>query len=299
MNTTLSTLWSLILGTTTLGLEEASKIYRKLVVIGCAAIGVILLGWLFNISGFLLWMNYILFFSGLILILLLGLAPFPVAVGAGAGTVFAALQDEDLSQGVVKGIVATYRIVMGILFWYLFIMGILCTWSFQESPWSFFPIAAMGSLLAVMAVHYELQSRWLLTSFVTLYTLAVIAVGVWNTIPKEIKEGVDQENAAPVTRSATHPSAPGVGEIITVVAPPQPQRSRPFKVRNADCVQWWTDTPAADDLAVWLDGEPYTAGYRDARSVEFSSKTGAPHHVYIWRYPKTGRGPNGCNRSSP
>ena len=86
------------------------------------------------------------------------------------------------------------------------------------------------------------------------------------------------------------------GKPFKVVAPPKPKRSKRVHVGADDCIEWWTNFPKENDLEAFYDGVLYTGGYPDFSVLEFSSLTGSSRTVFVLRYPKTGLGPNGCNR---
>lgn len=204
---TLNGVWAIVAGSATIAVDEINKLYWKLVKIAAILCGLVFIQWLINSSG-APGLNFFFFFAVGGLILVMGFSPLRgPGTGAVIGTVFAALKDADLSQGALAGILGWMRGVMILLFGYWVISGVLATWPFRENPLAFWPIAAMGCILAAMAVVYGLKGK-MLPKIVTIYAVGVMAISAYTTVPflKGWFQGPTETSTQQAAPAATPPA---------------------------------------------------------------------------------------------
>ncbi|MFM2339618.1 MAG: hypothetical protein RLZZ360_254 [Candidatus Parcubacteria bacterium] len=191
----------------------------------------------FGVTGMTI--NLVIFLLGTAAILLVG-SSLP-AVGAAflAGGLFEALQDQDASQGTVKGLNALGRLVLLVSIVWILIAGILSTIPFAWNIWSFLVISAAAVTGVAVNQYFKiLEGKWLAWGMLIYAAVfAVIALlNLWGTGrmvlqsgQEAVSDGVEwtlnkngerlstqaAETAAPVKATASN-GAPGYLDPIVV-----------------------------------------------------------------------------------
>ncbi len=151
--------------------------------------------WCFNISG-LKEVNFIFFFIGGLYLVAKFSQPKMVVAGAVIGTVAGGLRDKDLSQSAAEGVKWLYKIALGLVLGFWVLAGMLATWSFENAPAAFFPVAAMTMLLAVMVEFFEMKGG-MFKKVLVAYAVGVIIVALWQTISWKSIAPTEQPEATP------------------------------------------------------------------------------------------------------
>ena len=183
-------------------LDEADKFHAEIIKYYILTLILTLIMWGFNIVG-LRAVNYILLVIGSIVIFSKAIKPINIFLAASAGLGINALQDKDKSQGVVAGIIFLSRLFIGIMFGFFLVGGVLATYSFEESPMMFFPIAAMLVLIGLTIEHYKMEGK-ILPYLIIMYAIVVIANSLWFTFPEKVQNSV--KNYVPFTSSTPEKS---------------------------------------------------------------------------------------------
>lgn len=191
-------------GVAELTASKAERIYNSLIITLLGTVGLVVIMWAINAYG-AKEINFIFFFLGGILLLIMGFTPRVVGISAVAGLAVNGLQDKDLSQGTVSGMKALYKVVTGILFGFWIVAGLLATWSFKEAPMAFWLVATMAMVIGVAIEFYEIKGgvfKWV----VIIYAIGVILAAFWQTFPQEWKpsRNADTPPATASTQVAKH-----------------------------------------------------------------------------------------------
>ncbi len=232
-------------------MDELNLIHAQLQKFLIVTMVVIIAMWGINIVG-LKEANFVFFFLGGFLILSLGSAPFLILSGAGLGVVVHGLRDDDLSKGAVAGVQGLYKIVIGSLFGFWVASGILATWSFRESPFSFFPIIAMIMLLAVMSSVFGLKGKKVPIAIITTYAVAVIGIAAWKTISIEDRPSIGSYT---IEKTVT-PASPVYQKFLATR-----EWSKEIRVEGDECFRLSTENPSAKDLVVEVRGVGHPTWY--------------------------------------
>lgn len=177
-------IWRILSGKVKDAHLEAENIHGALIAIICMTFVSTLVMWLLNISG-LKEVNFLFFFVGGMYLVTKLSHPKIVVSAAVAGAGVQGLRDEDITQGAAKGTVVLYQIFLGILLGFWILAGILSTWSFALSPASFFPIAAMGMVIAITIEFFDMKGN-VFPIVIIGYALVIIAIATWKTFPDEV-----------------------------------------------------------------------------------------------------------------
>jgi hypothetical protein len=105
-----------------------------------------------------------------------GLKPTHLAYSGAAGGIFAALFDQDKSQGVGGGPRILFNVVQSIAYTFLLISFTLITWDFSESVASFWVVALGVIIVTQTGDHGKWRNRIILS-----YTVVCILAALWMT----------------------------------------------------------------------------------------------------------------------
>jgi hypothetical protein len=140
----------------------------------------VLLMWLFNIFG-AQWLNIPFALAGLAMILFVGFAPSNMKHSLVLGGISAVFRQRKLYEELRSGISVHYRIIIAAAYAYTMTAFTLMTWSFVESPGSFW-IGFTGVLVLLMAQQlYGIGAR-MMPIFVTGYVALCIMISLWGTL---------------------------------------------------------------------------------------------------------------------
>lgn len=248
-------IWRIIQGSAQITEEEANNVYKSLVMALVAMFGLTFVMWGLNAIG-AKEINYIFFFFGGMLILIMGFTPRLVGLSAVGGFVINGLNDKDKSQGMVKGIQGLIKAVSGILLGFWIASGVLATWSFREAPMAFFPIAAMALTIGVTVQFYGMKGgvfKWV----VLIYALGVIGTAFYQTFPKEWKEAATPapRSSTPTTRVApAQTSMPNSVGVVHSFMAPEASWSTSIAVSSDRCIRWWGKNPDGNEFATQVRG---------------------------------------------
>lgn len=163
-----------------LGRDKALGLWKKLMIFICCMMGLIVIMWVFNIAD-LRGINLFLYFVGVLTLLGIYLSPRAFYIALGAGAVTAELNDQDWSQGAVKGLSGLYNVGLWSIFCFCVMAGGLATWSFAYAPAAFWIFAAASTTIVVTMLAFKIKGTWL-PWIVLIYSLMVIGFALMSTI---------------------------------------------------------------------------------------------------------------------
>lgn len=177
--------------------EQARQLHDQLVVLLLAFMAVIGVMWGLNVTGFKFVNAFIFAFGGLF-IFVQATRPIALAGVAAAGASVAWMADRDVSKGALQGLSVFYRVVLGALFGFWVLAGLLATWSFEESPRSFFIIMGMILMVTVTTATFKMATGKLSAKIIITYSVVVMLTAFWQTLTPEQKAMVPLvEDTAP------------------------------------------------------------------------------------------------------
>jgi hypothetical protein len=165
----------------TIPYDMLRNVHVAITKLSIVAVAMVVVMWLFN-TWDLKGVNWVFFFVGALLILHIMIGPGKVLVSMGIGAAYASnLSIKKLMDGSLGGLSVLFKIILGIVVYWWMISGFLATWSFVESPRSFFPFAGMILLLMGLYAFYGKTSEKVTIFIVTAYALAIIGLALWPT----------------------------------------------------------------------------------------------------------------------
>ena len=167
--------------------DQARRVHEAVIMLLLVMLALIGVMWGFNVMGYKL-VNSFLFAFGGIFILVQATRPISLAAAATAGAGVARLGDKDVSQGALQGLQALYRVTLGAIFGFWVLAGLLATWSFEESPVSFFIIMGMIMMIAITVAVFKMTSTKLAGKIIIAYSVVVLLSAFWQTLTPSQKE---------------------------------------------------------------------------------------------------------------
>ncbi len=167
-------------------IDKPSRLRSAIMLFFVLAFGAICLGWFCNIIG-IKEANAVLFFLGAFLIGAKTLLnPALLGASGGIGLLLGWLNSEGAAKGAGKGIYFLYQASVWTLLWFTLTTMVLATWSFQESPGSFW-VFAMGTMVMALAVTaYKVEGKTTFT-LIAIYAIVVMASAGWQTLSTDQK----------------------------------------------------------------------------------------------------------------
>lgn len=160
---------------------KAENLHLYLILVVMALFGIWTFMWVVNIlpNQWTMYFNIPLTIALLGFFFFLGFSPQALEFGGLAGLVAHLLQDQDLTQGLFRGLVGVARFTIGIVWATGIISALLCFIEFSPHPFAFWGIVIMSVLFAATLT---MNSR--LASAVTLVLALVVLVPMsWQLVP--------------------------------------------------------------------------------------------------------------------
>lgn len=134
-------------------------------------------------------LNLIPFYLVPIYLVMYGFSPVAVLAALGFGGFVMNLRDEDITQGMIKGVAILARIVWVTLFGFWLVSGALATVPFEHSPLAFWYLLATAVTVLIMFVvlgwpegHWLRNSVLIYAGAVSVIALAPIIIGICNDV---------------------------------------------------------------------------------------------------------------------
>ena len=147
---------------TTVARRKIGKTYLGLWFAILMMVALVAIMWICNITGLPGWALFIGSF-GMMALAFITFAPKSVFIFLGFSALVAELNDEDISQGTLKGVNALYRVFLALGYAFMGMSGLLGTWSFANYPEAFWVIAFFGTFLLILLAHNKVaMGNWML-----------------------------------------------------------------------------------------------------------------------------------------
>ncbi len=235
---------------TTVARRKIGKTYLGLWFAILMMMALVAIMWICNITGSPGWALLIGSF-GMIALAFITFAPKTVFIFLGFGALVAELNDEDISQGTLKGVNALYRVFLALGYAFMGMSGLLGTWSFANYPAAFWVIAFFGTFLLILLAHNKVAMGnwmlWIAGGYAIAVILWMMGMTIYpvekssNTLNDTIVEGAANLGiSTPTAEQLAEARATEVAEVkhqaeldaAAIVQPPE--RTDAIDVRN-DC----------------------------------------------------------------